>query len=93
MHKSIVAILQCFSHIVKFRRGDKLIGWEKFNRIAHRMIALAYINAIWIRFSLVGLVAFGIFPATTAMFAVSRKLIQDEETIQNIPYVLDFISY
>ena len=49
------------------------------------MIALAYINAIWILFSLVGLVAFGIFPATTAMFAVVRKLIKDEEHFKIFP--------
>ncbi|MBO0600731.1 DUF624 domain-containing protein [Sporosarcina sp. E16_3] len=62
-----------------------MIGWEKFNRIAHRMIALAYINGIWILFSLVGLIAFGIFPATTAMFAVVRKLIKDEEHFKIFP--------
>jgi len=62
-----------------------LIGWEKFNRISYRMIELAYINLLWIFFTLVGLVAFGIFPATAAMFAVVRKLIRDEEKFKILP--------
>lgn len=62
-----------------------MIGWEKFNRISYRMIELAYINLLWIFFTLVGLIAFGIFPATAAMFAVVRKLIRDEEKFKILP--------
>ena len=62
-----------------------LSGWEKFNRISYRMIELAYINILWILFTLVGLVIFGIFPATAAMFAVTRKLIKDEEKFDIFP--------
>ncbi|WP_186668381.1 YesL family protein [Sporosarcina sp. BP05] len=62
-----------------------MVGWDKFNRIAYRMIELAYINILWIVFTLIGLVAFGIFPATTAMFAVVRKLIKDEEKFKIFP--------
>ncbi|KAA0965481.1 DUF624 domain-containing protein [Sporosarcina sp. ANT_H38] len=62
-----------------------MIGWEKFNRISYRMIELAYINLLWVFFTLVGLVAFGIFPATAAMFAVVRKLIRDEEKFKILP--------
>jgi len=49
------------------------------------MIELAYINLLWIFFTLVGLIAFGIFPATAAMFAVVRKLIRDEEKFKILP--------
>jgi uncharacterized membrane protein YesL len=62
-----------------------LVGWEKFNRISYRMIELAYINLLWIFFTLVGLIAFGIFPATAAMFAVVRKLIRDEKKFKILP--------
>ena len=49
------------------------------------MIELAYINLIWIFFTLVGLIAFGFFPATAAMFTVVRKLIRDEEKFKILP--------
>ncbi|MFJ7936152.1 YesL family protein [Sporosarcina sp. NPDC096371] len=62
-----------------------MIGWEKFNRIAYRMIELAYINILWLLFTLIGLVAFGVFPATTAMFTVIRKLIKKEENFKIYP--------
>ncbi|WP_438298234.1 YesL family protein [Sporosarcina sp. FA15] len=62
-----------------------MVGWEKFNRISYRMIELAYINLLWIFFTLVGLIAFGIFPATAAMFAVVRKLIRSEEKFKILP--------
>ncbi|QNK90090.1 DUF624 domain-containing protein [Sporosarcina sp. resist] len=65
-----------------------MVGWEKFNRISYRMIELAYINLLWIFFTLVGLIAFGIFPATAAMFAVVRKLIRGEEKFKILPMFL-----
>jgi uncharacterized membrane protein YesL len=37
---------------------------------------LAYINLLWIFFTLTGFVAFGIFPATIAMLATLRQFIQ-----------------
>lgn len=62
-----------------------MVGWDKFSRISYKMIELAYINLLWIFFTLVGLIAFGIFPATAAMFAVVRKLIRDEEKFKVLP--------
>ncbi len=64
---------------------SNLVGWEKFNRIAYKMLELAYINLLWILFTFVGLVAFGLFPATVAMFGVVRKLIKDEESFKIFP--------
>ncbi|MDC3423143.1 DUF624 domain-containing protein [Aquibacillus sp. 3ASR75-11] len=54
-------------------------GWEKFNQIVYWMLKIAYINLLWIFFTVIGLIAFGIFPATAAMFAITRKWIILEE--------------
>ncbi|WP_318615594.1 YesL family protein [Sporosarcina sp. YIM B06819] len=62
-----------------------MVGWEKFNRIAYKMIEVIYINVLWILFSAIGLGLFGIFPATAAMFIVVRKLINNEESIKIFP--------
>ncbi|MEK5036965.1 YesL family protein [Sporosarcina sp. FSL K6-3457] len=42
---------------------------------------LAYINLLWILFTTLGLILFGIAPATFAMFAVIRKWVMGEEEI------------
>lgn len=62
-----------------------MAGWEKFNRIAYKMIELAYINMLWILFSGIGLFIFGIFPSTVAMFSIAHKLIKNEENIKIFP--------
>lgn len=41
----------------------------------------AYINLLWIGFSLVGLVVLGLFPATISMFTVIRKWMMGERDI------------
>ncbi|WP_407271110.1 YesL family protein [Radiobacillus sp. PE A8.2] len=41
----------------------------------------AYINLLWIGFSILGLIVFGFFPATIAMFAVIRKWIRGEDDL------------
>ncbi|WP_010094803.1 YesL family protein [Ornithinibacillus scapharcae] len=50
-------------------------GWDKFYIIAKCMLRIAYLNILWIFFTLVGIVFFGIFPATSAMFTIARKWI------------------
>ncbi|WP_404455506.1 YesL family protein [Oceanobacillus kapialis] len=42
---------------------------------------LAYLNILWISFTLAGLGVLGIFPATAAMFAVVRKWTRGEDEI------------
>ncbi|OYD08457.1 YesL family protein [Paludifilum halophilum] len=42
-------------------------------RISEWIMRLAYVNLLWILFTLVGLVLFGAVPATAAMFQVIRK--------------------
>jgi uncharacterized membrane protein YesL len=41
----------------------------------------AYVNLLWIGFSVLGLVVFGFFPATVSMFTVIRKWIMGESDI------------
>src|SRR5690625_3940461 len=48
-------------------------------QIADKVSKLAYINLLWILFSLMGLLAFGIFPATIAMFTVLRKMVLKQD--------------
>ena len=59
-------------------------GTKSVNRIysATEWIAkFAYINLLWIGFSLVGLIVLGFFPATISLFAVIRKWIMGEGDI------------
>jgi uncharacterized membrane protein YesL len=60
-------------------------GWERFNTIVYGMLKLAYLNLLWILFTFVGFVAFGFFPATTAMFTIVRKWLLREETFSVFP--------
>lgn len=59
-------------------------GTNTANRVysATEWIAkFAYINLLWIGFSLVGLVVLGLFPSTISMFTVIRKWILGERDI------------
>ncbi|WP_226527245.1 YesL family protein [Metabacillus niabensis] len=49
-----------------------------FYKISEVFVRLAYLNALWIVASLTGLIVFGFFPATIAMFAVIRRWIGGE---------------
>ncbi|KHF40555.1 hypothetical protein LQ50_08490 [Halalkalibacter okhensis] len=42
-------------------------------RVAEWIVRLAYLNLLWIGFSLAGLIVFGFWPATAAMFAIIRR--------------------
>lgn len=43
------------------------------NHFCTWVMRLAYVNVLWILFSLAGLVVFGLMPATAAMFSVARE--------------------
>ncbi|WP_404455562.1 YesL family protein [Virgibacillus necropolis] len=45
------------------------------------VMKFAYVNLLWVSFTLLGLIVFGFTPATTAMFAVVRKWIMGEKDI------------
>jgi len=64
--------------------GIRLNGTNSVNRIysATEWIAkFAYINLLWIGFSLVGLILLGFFPATISMFTVIRKWIMGDRDL------------
>ncbi|NWQ40259.1 YesL family protein [Bacillus sp. EB106-08-02-XG196] len=46
---------------------------ESLNKLLEWISRLAFLNLLWISFSLLGIIFFGFFPATVAMFAVVRK--------------------
>lgn len=55
-------------------------GWTAtVNNICIYIMKIAYLNLLWIVFSVLGLLVFGIVPSTIAMFAVVRKVIQNSD--------------
>ncbi|WP_245548491.1 YesL family protein [Gracilibacillus lacisalsi] len=55
--------------------------WAGFYRISVWVTRFAWLNMLWIAFTLLGLIFFGIMPATIAMFAVVRKWVLKEYDI------------
>ncbi|MFD1386242.1 YesL family protein [Oceanobacillus oncorhynchi subsp. oncorhynchi] len=52
---------------------------------------LIYLNLLWVVFTLLGGIVFGIFPATAALFAVIRKMIlEDEDTAVLSEFITHF---
>ncbi|PYZ91915.1 hypothetical protein CR194_17075 [Salipaludibacillus keqinensis] len=52
---------------------------NKLQTVAEWIYRLAYINILWIVFSLVGMVVFGVAPATIAVYSVFQQWIKGEE--------------
>ncbi|MEH7549842.1 MULTISPECIES: YesL family protein [Bacillaceae] len=52
-----------------------------FYSISEWILRFAYVNILWILFTIFGLVVFGFFPSTIAMFAVVRKWILKQHDI------------
>lgn len=64
--------------------------WDsKFYAVGTWIYRLALINILWVLFTLVGGIIFGIFPATIAMFSVTRKWLTGD---QEIPIFTTFIK-
>lgn len=57
----------------------------RFYRIAEWIWRLAYLNLLWLLFTVAGLGVLGIFPATVAMYTVLRKWLQGEPDIAIFP--------
>lgn len=53
-------------------------GWEKFNTFAIWMMKVAYLNILWIGFTILGLGVLGLFPSTGAMFSIAHKWLRKE---------------
>ncbi|SEN53442.1 Uncharacterized membrane protein YesL [Amphibacillus marinus] len=52
--------------------------WSKLNQIALWVSRLAYLNLLWVFFSLIGFIVFGLMPATISMFVIVRKWRENE---------------
>ncbi|RFB18715.1 DUF624 domain-containing protein [Bacillus sp. HNG] len=72
-------------------------GWEKFNHFAVMMLKFAYVNILWIVFTVLGFGVLGLFPSTGAMFTIVHKWLSKEpvekifQTFWNT-YKKEFIS-
>ncbi|CAG9620943.1 YesL family protein [Sutcliffiella rhizosphaerae] len=64
--------------------------WGGFYNISQVIMRLAYLNILWILFTLLGGILFGIMPATTALFAVIRKYRQG---FSDLPVFKTFWGY
>lgn len=62
----------------------KVLNITKFYLLLEWIMWLAYINLLWIGSVLAGLIVFGIFPATVAMFTVIRHLLLKDTTGKQI---------
>lgn len=51
-------------------------------RLCEWIMRFAYVNLLWIIFSIFGLIIFGFIPATVAMFAIVRKWIMGEQDLK-----------
>src|SRR5690625_3670329 len=56
------------------------IVWKMYD-ISYWLMKMIYLNLLWMGFSLIGLLFLGFFPATAAMFAVTRKWVLGEKEI------------
>lgn len=54
-------------------------SWEKFNTFAIWMLKVAYLNILWIGFTIIGLGLFGLFPSTGAMYTIVQKWLRKEQ--------------
>ena len=52
--------------------------WEKVNEFCIWILKVAYLNLLWIGFSILGGVVFGLFPSTGAMYSITKKWINKE---------------
>ena len=57
--------------------------------ISNWILRFLYIHLLWMVFSLLGLVIFGVFPATVSLFAVTRKWLLGET---DLPIFATFLS-
>lgn len=58
-------------------------------RLGNWAFNLFLLNILWFLFSLAGLILFGLFPATAAMFAVLRRMIMEDNQIPVLKLFLE----
>jgi uncharacterized membrane protein YesL len=54
-------------------------------RICEWIMRLVFVNILWISFSALGLIAFGVFPSTIAMFTVIRQWVKGDTDLKIFP--------
>ncbi|WP_087972299.1 YesL family protein [Oceanobacillus rekensis] len=52
-----------------------------FYRLSEWITRLAYVNLLWILFSLLGGILLGVVPATVALFTVTRRWVRNDEDV------------
>lgn len=72
----------------------KVLNITNFYRLLEWIMWIAFINLLWIGGTLLGLIVFGVFPATVAMFTVIRQLIIQDTTGKQLfkTYVITYKS-
>ncbi|WP_121609114.1 YesL family protein [Mesobacillus foraminis] len=70
---------------------------EWYMRFGDWILKLLILNLLWVMFTMAGLIILGFFPATTALFAVIRKLIMKDESVSIFQlfwstYKLEFVK-
>ncbi|WP_134698808.1 YesL family protein [Ammoniphilus sp. YIM 78166] len=64
----------------------ELSGWAgSLYRLCEWVMRLAYVNLLWVVFTLAGLIVFGAMPATLAMFAVARRWVMGDGDVPVFP--------
>lgn len=63
-----------------FMKKDNSFGG--LYQVLEWLMWLFYINLLWVTFTIVGLVAFGFFPATAAMFSVFRGWLRKDDEVK-----------
>lgn len=49
--------------------------WDGFYSFGVKLLKIIYLNFLWLFFSAIGLFVFGIFPATIALFTITRQFL------------------
>lgn len=70
---------------------------EWYMRFGDWVLKLLILNMLWVMFTLLGLIIFGVFPATAALFAVMRKLVMQNDDVNIFQlfwntYKLEFVK-
>lgn len=63
---------------------------DKTNYILNWIVRLAYINLLWILFTLLGGIVFGFIPSTVAVFSIMRKWLNNND---DFPVIHNFFYY
>ena len=56
-----------------------MMFWGGFHSFGVKLLKIIYLNFLWLFFSAIGLFVFGLFPATIALFTITRQLLLDIE--------------